>query len=135
MITQERLKELIEYNPETGEFKRKKRKGKCNALSSNGSITIGIQRENHYAQRLAFLYMEGYLPENDVVHLNGDKQDNRWCNLREASRACTAKFAGIQRNNTSGVVGVYLHKSGKYAAQIFTNKRTYFLGLFVDFIS
>ncbi|EBS3195846.1 HNH endonuclease [Salmonella enterica subsp. enterica serovar Virchow] len=90
MITQERLKELFDYSPETGEFIRKVSRGNQKAGSivtrkdSNGYIIIGIDGRDYKAHRMAFLFMKNTLPEK-VDHVNRIPFDNRWCNLRDAT--------------------------------------------------
>ncbi|UGO55673.1 putative HNH endonuclease [Escherichia phage JLBYU43] len=90
MITQERLKELFDYSPETGEFTRKVSRGNqkagsiVNRKDSNGYIIIGIDGKDYKAHRMAFLFMENTLPEK-VDHVNRIPFDNRWCNLRDAT--------------------------------------------------
>lgn len=91
MITQQRLKELFEYTPDTGLFIRKIRVGNqiagniAGSLKKDGYVYIKIDSKPYKAHRLAFLYMEGYMPE-EVDHINRDCSDNRWCNLRASNR-------------------------------------------------
>lgn len=109
MLTQERLKELFEYRPETGEFIRKVSRGRGKAGSIAGSpdkdgyIFIGINRKRYAAHRLAFLYMEGYIP-NLVHHLNNIRKDNRWCNLKDCTSQENNRSKIAQSN--SGYLGV-----------------------------
>jgi len=116
-LTQEMLKELLHYNPDTGIFtwtdkvRNKNRKGAiAGSVYSKGYLMIKVNNQwnkNRYlAHRLAFLYMEGYFPENDIDHINRIPLDNRWCNLREVSKSCNAKNKDILPNNTSGITGV-----------------------------
>lgn len=142
MITYERLHEVLDYNPETGVFRWKKIKHNyindgdvAGCLDKSGYVYICFKGKNLLAHRLAFLYMEGYLPENDVDHINRNRSDNRWSNLREVSRSCNIKNRGKQRNNTSGVTGVCWHKTtSKWTARIQDGKRTIFLGYFDSII-
>ncbi|AXC41892.1 putative homing endonuclease [Salmonella phage falkor] len=109
MITQELLKELFEYNPDTGDFIRKVSKGRAKAGTIAGSpdkdgyIFIGINRKRYAAHRLAFLYMEGYIPDL-VHHLNNIRKDNRWCNLKDATSQENNRNKVAQSN--SGYLGV-----------------------------
>ena len=95
MITQERLKELLDYNPENGLFT-----WKINLHGRGGSVKIGkvagsfdskgkrqirIDRILYFAHRLAFLFMEGNFPKDHVDHINRNIKDNRWENLRHAT--------------------------------------------------
>jgi len=91
-LTQEILKSLLHYNPDTGIFTYLGRTagnnytGKVVVGSKNGRyIQVQIGGKFHLVHRLAFLYMEDYMPE-EVDHENLNTRDNRWCNLRAASR-------------------------------------------------
>lgn len=124
MLTQERLKELFEYRPETGEFIRKVSRGRGKAGSvagtsdKDGYIIIGIDRERYKAHRLAFLYMDGKIPE-EVDHKNRITWDNRWDNLRDTTSSENNKNRTTYSN--SGYLGVSWHKAaknGKYKIKI-----------------
>lgn len=91
-LTAGRLKELLTYDPETGVFIwRGWRSGSAVAgsvagsLHSDGYVCIKIGRCLYRAHRLAFLYMTGSRPIGQVDHINMNRADNRWCNLRETS--------------------------------------------------
>ena len=141
LLTQEQLKQKLTYNPDTGLFywitsgkgrNLKKPAGGIN--NSKGYISIGINGNKYYAHQLTFLYMEGYLPENDVDHINRITSDNSWDNLREVSKSCNAKNIGILNSNTSGITGVSLHKhTGKWQVFICVNNNNIYLGYFDDF--
>ena len=86
MISQGELKEVLEYNPDTGVFIWRKPNGNrvkvgnvAGNKSVNGYIRIKIKKE-YLAHRLAYLYMIGNFPENDIDHINHIKDDNRWVN-------------------------------------------------------
>jgi len=96
-LTQDYLKECLTYDPETGIFTWNRRSIShfknshgCNiwnsrwsnkeagCLSGDGYLLIGIDYETYKAHRLAFLYMDGYIPENYVDHKDKNKQDNEF---------------------------------------------------------
>jgi hypothetical protein len=120
-ISQKRLKELLSYNSETGVFTWKEnRSGK----TKKGMVAGYIQQNNGYrririnnvafrASRLAWLYVHGYLPENDVDHINNIRSDDRIVNLREATRSCNLRNHLKSKRNKSGVSGVCYHKRDK----------------------
>ena len=119
MITQDSLKELLSYDPETGVFVWRVSKGAAKAgseaggVNDRGYIQIRINRKPYFAHRLAWLYVHGYFPEHDIDHVNGIKTDNRLSNLRESSRQCNMQNQCMKSNNTSGIPGVCWHKAAK----------------------
>ncbi len=140
MITQAGLKELLNYNPETGDFTWRVSTANCikvgslaGSKDSYGYHKIAIKGKTYKAHRLAWLYTHGEFPKDVIDHINGVRDDNRIGNLR----AVTAKEN--QRNqkkfvhNTSGVTGVHWHKTKKrWLARIFAEGRRIHLGSFVD---
>jgi len=142
MLTQKRLKQLLNYDPETGKFTRKVKSVihpnlelPVGSSTDSGYITICIKGYKGLAHRLAWLYVYGYIPENDIDHINRIKTDNRINNLREVSRQCNLRNTGNRKNNTSGVKGVSFNKkSNKWQVSIAVNNKLYYLGRFDDFI-
>lgn len=142
-LTYERLHELLHYNPKTGLFTRKKSVGR-NGRHKTGTI-VGCRNTKGYnvttidsvfyrMNRLAFLYMEGYFPENQVDHKNQITWDDRWCNLREITNVCNIRNSGNPKNNTSGVKGVSLmNRNSKWVAYMTINCKRKVLGEYRDF--
>jgi len=83
----------------------------CGCLGSNGYLEAVINYVHYRLHRLAFLYMEGYLPEYSVDHKNGKRDDNRWCNLRHVSQRCNMQNCKASANNQSGFIGVSWDRS------------------------
>ncbi len=143
MLTQKHLKEVLHYFPDTGLFIWKKslmsriRIGSvAGSKAANGYIAIQVARKVYRAHRLAFLYMEGYLPEHDVDHKNGIKGDNRWCNLRHVTHSCNMQNQKISIINKSGYTGVSWHKGVNKWRAIIQNKGKFVcLGCYDDKIS
>lgn len=139
-LTQDRLKELLHYDPETGHLTwLTSRRGHVRAGSragspdSKGYIKIKIDGSSHSAHRLAFLYMTGETPPKDVDHINRVRSDNRWINLRPASRRENQGNVGLRGNNTSGHRGVSLDKrAGKWRAYGMRDGRLTHLGYFTS---
>ena len=139
-LTYDRLRELLAYNPKTGKFFRRMSRGPTKAgheagcTQPNGYVQIRIDRNLYYAHRLAWLYTHGYMPENDLDHIDRDPGNNRIENLREVSHACNLRNCGNRTHNTSGVNGIGWKKSiGKWIAQISANQRNFYLGCYDDF--
>ncbi len=129
-FTQEKLKELVDYNPDTGIFTNKINRinviagSVCGSLNHRGYIHIKINKVTYSAHRLAWLYIYGYCPENQIDHINRIRNDNRIKNLREVTHSCNLKNRTLQKNNKTGVKGVNLCKrSNKWRVQISNNKK------------
>lgn len=135
-LTQERLREVIDYDPATGVFKWRYsrggvRPGICGRVNSHGYHEICVDKKLYRSNRLAFLYMTGRLPERMADHENRDKTDNSWANLREASPTQNSVNVPIKRNNTSGFVGVvWDNDRSKWRAQIRLDGKKTNLGRF-----
>lgn len=131
MITQERLKELLDYDPKTGVFVRKvdirggaKTGDRAGSLNKHlGYIQINVDGKKYFAHRLAWLYVYGCWPKDTIDHINRQRADNRIENLREATVQ--------QQNFNVGAKGCHLHKpSKKWMAQIMSNGKRKYLGYF-----
>lgn len=138
-LTQKRLKEILDYDPETGIFTyaknhgRMKKGDRAGNINSHGYVNIKVLDRLWKAHRLAFFYMEGDTP-GAVDHINHVRTDNRWINLRPADRAINGKNQRMGSNNKSGVTGVFWHKSAKkWVAQIRVNRKRVHLGSFASF--
>lgn len=139
MLSHKQLLELFYYNPETGIFISLKRRGRILAgrkyfPSRKGErFAIRIDNIDYRVHRLAFLYMTGRLPIDEVDHINGDPSDNRWCNLREATRQKQMANTRKPSTNKSGYKGVSWHKGGqKWQVHIKHQGINHYLGLYKD---
>lgn len=141
-LTQERVRELFDYDPETGIVTRRVGRGnqtkvgdKVGSLDkSTGYLTTRIDDRSFYLHRVIFLHVHGYMPEYQVDHINRLRTDNRACNLRESTYSCNSRNSVIRYNNTSGVKGVsWISQKGRWVVQIFINGRGRSLGRYKDF--
>jgi len=137
ILTQECLKELLHYDPDTGIFTWKVSKGASRAGAVAGFLNKGYSRiridGNYYSShRLAWLYVNNIWPDDQIDHINGIKLDNRICNLRMATNAENQQNYHLPKaNNKSGFLGVSLHKpSKKFMATIRINGIKKNLGYF-----
>jgi hypothetical protein len=136
MLTAARLREVLNYDPETGVVTWLVRAANCirigdiaGCINPKGYHQVRIDRATYRTHRLAFLYMTGEWPPNETDHINGDKADNRWTNLRLATRSQNQANLRKMATNTSGYKGVRWHK-GKWEAKITVNGQQKYLGYF-----
>ena len=138
--TQERLKELLEYNPQTGIFTRKitssnaKKGSIAGGMNSSGYNVISIDSKHYRAHRLAWMYVYGEDPSSFIVdHINRDQLDNRINNLRLVSPLQSSANTGKHSDRISNLPkGVYQQKSGNYQAQIHCRGKRHYLGTFAS---
>ncbi|EMM2094604.1 MULTISPECIES: HNH endonuclease [Enterobacteriaceae] len=138
-LTNKYLKEILEYSPESGVFIWKVCRGTTKAGDIAGSIKvrgyldIKINKKLYKAHRLAWFYMYGVWPANLIDHINGNRSDNRLCNLREATHKENCRNQRMYKNNKSGVKGVNWNKTGrKWLAACAVDGKRYHLGMFED---
>ena len=139
MLTQLELFQEINYNPFTGLFIWLIQRGKskfgntAGYIDEKGYIRISIKGRTYRAHRLAYLWMTGEWPKNQIDHIDLVKSNNKWENIRPATNSENAMNKPKQQNNTSGHRGVHLHKhSGKWIASIKINQVRFYLGYFSD---
>lgn len=132
-LTQEYLKSILHYDPETGIFTWVTSRSKVQAgeiagsLNDKGYIKIKIDWKKYSAHRLAVLYMTGVWPIEQVDHEDLDKSNNKWSNLREATNAKNKLNITERIDNKLGIKGVYNYR-GRFRAQIQINGEKIFLG-------
>lgn len=136
-LTAKRLRELLHYDPVTGVFTwRVDRRGGVKAGDSagcpngDGYVHIGIEGRKHKAHRLAFFYMKGRWPRDDVDHVDRDRANNRWSNIRPATGSQNSANAKMPSTNRCGVKGVSAMPNGRYRAQIEHEGRHISLGCY-----
>ena len=135
-LTADRLREVIRYEPETGRLfwlkgnNQNKIGDEAGWLTRHGYLRITVFGNRYMAHRLAWLYMTGEWPPEKIDHINTDRLDNRWVNLRSATDGQNSANQKISKINMLGVKGVRLHKCGKYIARICKDRRQMYLGVF-----
>lgn len=137
MLTAERVRELLAYDADTGEFSWRVNRSNVKAGSKAGNankaigyVQIGIDGRLHFAHRLAFLHHTGECPRF-VDHINHDRADNRWDNLRAATRVGNNVNRAMPDANTSGTQGVHFCKdTRRWRAVMSVNNRPKHLGRF-----
>lgn len=138
-ITYERLTELFNYDKDSGVFTRRvttnnraKAGSVAGSMARNGYLYVSIGRRKYIMHRLAWLYVTGEWPKNDIDHINGIRSDNRIANLRDVSRAENIQNTrAAKSNSTSGLLGVTFDRArNKWAAAITTDGKITHLGRF-----
>ena len=140
-LTQEYLKSVLHYNPDTGVFTRLKNKTRTDTigkikgyLRKDGYLRIRCENKKQYlAHHLAYIYMTGIIPKhltNEIDHINHIRHDNRWCNLQMVDRSVNMINKSLYGSNKTGHVGVcWDKKSNKWRAYIRVNSKTNLLGV------
>mgnify|MGYP002682441619 CR=1 FL=1 len=135
-ITAALLRELFHYDPDTGVFTRLVRTsnnctlGPSGMLTKRGSVAVSVCGKKRAAHRLAWLYMTGEWPADEIDHIDGDQTNNRFANLRECSGAENKQnMRRARRGNKSGFLGVSRHQ-GQWQARIHMGGKVKRLGLF-----
>lgn len=158
LIDQNLLRKVLDYDPDTGDLAWKARppemfpasrlspsvrsrswntqfagKPALNCIHKEGYRHGVLFRKNVKAHRVIFAWMTGEWPEQ-VDHINGDRADNRWANLRAAYPALNSRNTRLADSNSSGVHGVGWHKAtGKWRARITLFGKQSHLGCFSSF--
>jgi len=124
-LTTERLHEALSYDPNTGVFRWaiSHRRTVIGAIAGNlndrGYRAICVDGKTYRAYRLAWFYVYGVWPVDQLDHINGVRDDNRIANLREATHAQNQQNRGLGRNNTSRHAGVgWDAERGKWEVRI-----------------
>lgn len=121
-ITQARVRELFNYDPETGVFTRRIATGRngCHRVGSIvGGMSVGgyactsIDGKRVYLHRVAVLYMTGEWPPADVDHIDTDRSNNRWSNLRCVDRRvnCQNRVKSRRDRRHGTLIGVKKHRN------------------------
>lgn len=137
-ITHQRLKEVLHYDPETGIFTWLMfRGGKATAgiragrTHYRGYRYIKVKQVAYAEHRLAWLYMIGKMPADQIDHINGDKADNRFSNLREATNSQNHMNRPVRSDSRSQAKGVkWLPANKKWTARIQVGNKRIYLGFF-----
>lgn len=131
MPSAEELRRDYSYDPETGIFRRIETGRRVGYYNEKGYVGVGVGGKNYKAHRLAWLYMTGEPPPLYIDHINGVRDDNRWCNLRSAtmSQNCFNSRKRQNKNYKSKYKGVSRYYR-KWMASIRVNGKTLRLGTF-----
>jgi len=140
-LTQEYLREILDYNPDTGIFTWKVRKSMnvypgdvTGASDQDGYLLTKIDGKTYKLHRVAWLYMTGSWPKGEIDHDNHLPDDNRWNNLFDVTMPENMLNRTLDKRSRSGVSGVIPYKNtGRWKVYINKDKKEHFLGYFTDF--
>lgn len=128
----EGLREKFSYDPDTGRLYNRKTGRRLGYEKKTGYWWVGFRQKQLRFHRVVWMIVHGHEPDQ-IDHINGDRSDNRICNLRNVGRRENSKNMRRYPNNKSGCSGVNLHaKSKRWIAQIRDDGRYVYLGSFVD---
>lgn len=141
VITAQRLREILSYDPETGLFVYRTQRGRSRAgskagtVQGDGRININLEGRVYRAHRLAWLYMTGEWPAQEIDHKDTDPGNNRWVNLRNTSS--TVNKQNIQKAPNgkiySRLLGAHWCKQSRvWKSSIRVNKKRVYLGVFAS---
>jgi hypothetical protein len=145
-LTYERASELLRYDAQTGTLSwRVNRRGTAKAGSEAGCIAyanglkktpyicIRVDGKRYFAHRIAWLLHYGEFPGHEIDHIDGCGLNNRIDNLRDVPNSINSRNSRMQRNNTSGITGVFWYKRyEKWLASVRIDSKTKFIGYFAD---
>lgn len=131
-----RLRSMLRYDPATGALQWLVSRGKARAgdvlavADSRGYMVVGVDGKRHYVHRIAWALMTGSEPAGVVDHIDGNRSDNRWSNLRDVPVKLNAQNrhvpAGRSRTQVLGVRPF----AGKYRAALSVEGRQRHLSTF-----
>jgi hypothetical protein len=128
------LREFFAYNRRTGELRYRENRARkwfksdrlwkswnaqfggkiaTRANGPSGYCSVSVNQRCYLAHRVIWAMMTGKWPKHEIDHINHDRPNNRWCNLREANRGQNARNISRPKNNKSGVMGVHWWKTGR----------------------
>jgi len=131
------LRDYLSYNETTGIFTRRISRGgrsragdTAGSKKSTGYINIHIDKKFYKAHRLAWLYVYGAMPLHEIDHINGVRDDNRICNLRDVKKSGNQMNQRSARSDsTSGYLGVKPSR-GRFQARITVDRKQIYIGTY-----
>ena len=135
-IAHSELLQRLHYDPDTGIWiwleppsNSCKAKTRADLNHKSSYRTVKINKKKQLSHRLAWFYMTGSWPTAHIDHRDRDGNNNRWNNLRLASRSENAANSKRPRTNTSGYKGViWCAKTKCWRARIEVNGKTICVG-------
>lgn len=137
-ISPEEVRNMFDYDPVTARFVWKmdvsnvKAGTKAGVKNTSGYLVVRLRKRLYYQHRLIWAIMTGAWPSSSIDHINCDRSDNRWANLRQCSESQNRQNAQIRKDNLSGFKGVKYKRDRKkkFAAVIRLDGKSVHLGAF-----
>lgn len=135
MISADEARRILRYEPDTGRLVWRVRTGasalagtRAGYVNAGGWRQVGIGRRRYMATALAWLIVTGSWPSSTVDHRNRVRDDDRWENLRLASRQ--QQSANRSAHNKAGLPKGVQRRKGRFRARIRIDSRLICLGTF-----
>lgn len=142
-LTVDRLRALLDYDPDSGIFTRRIRTASRHKVGDRadfliasgvmaGYLRVSIDYERHLAHRLAWMHVHGSWPTNEIDHIDGNRGNNRIANLRDVTRTTNKEnMRAARKDNQCGLLGVHWHApTDQWRASIQVHGRAQHIGLF-----
>lgn len=143
-LTAARLREVLDYGPETGVFTRRVRTAQCHQVGDRADFVVGtggqkgyyrvsLDGHRHLAHRLAWLHVYGKWPDGEIDHIDGDRGNNRIENLRDVPRQINAQNfrRATKRNKRGTLLGSSFHEQNHcWVARITVARKSIYIGSF-----
>jgi hypothetical protein len=131
-LTQEIVRKLLHYDPETGLlFWRKNSKLAFNTLTQKGYLKGQLYKRTYFSHRIIWLWMTGNWPNEQIDHINHNRKDNRFLNLREVTNKENHKNRKINPRNKTGINGVsWCKRENKWRVQVRNMNKNIHIGYF-----
>lgn len=134
----EYLNKLFQYNKSTGQLMRKftinyaaKAGNVVGYIAGNGYKMVSVLNKRLYVHRICWYLATKQEPSGYFIdHINRDRTDNRFQNLRLVGHLMNTRNISMQKNNTSGLTGVYKYGDKRWIACMFLNYKKINLGIF-----
>lgn len=132
MMDINKLRAKVTYDTSTGNITDNITGKVLGGNTANGYKSIGLFGKRYLQHRIAWLLVTGSWPEHQIDHINGDRSDNRWVNLRQCTNALNNQnFKKLRCTNTSGHRNVFAHK-GAWMVQLKLDGKAVYIGRFAD---
>ena len=143
-LTAEQLRAALNYDHETGIFRWRERPNvrattnarlagkQAGCTRHDGYVSIRVNTVQLLAHRLAWLHVHGTWPGTNVDHIDGNPNNNRINNLRQATQLQNTKNRRASAINSHGFKGISWHKKAcKWSSQIMKDGKSIYLGLYL----